>query len=790
MTMSNYSLVSDLEGSHWMMMSNRMSSSSSSMDSSSSASSSSWSSVWATFTTADLLITIAYFSIPLQLLFSLYKFPQLITMPLRLVVLLVLFAFFIFLCGAGHLTRHIGTVTMLQERMQHEQLLLSDPTAAEISSSDQPSTVWMSVFVCINNLTAIVSVTTALYLLPLIPSLFSTIDSAINESHQLHLETAASKDKLVSFMAFLCHEIRNPLFAITSSVQSLKEDYHWTGEPQASMECIHDASLLMLRLVNDVLDLSKMDAGKLTLEDRNFDVWRLLSNLETCMDKQIERRHQDRVQLDFDVDRSTVPRILYGDSTRMLQIAYNLLSNSVKFTSHGTIRFRVRVLPRNDKRVPSSTDASATASAASKQRKCHSGRGEDADDTNSTASSESDCIVHEGGSDTQGLLDHEFDLEQGARHHQHQHHHHQQHQRELVHLEITCQDSGTGIAPDRLDTIFEPYSQAKLSDYRKHGGTGLGLSIISSLIKLMGGSISVESTVGEGSTFRLVVPVWAPTHPHQIDVDIDEDDDDDDDEDEGSMLASDPLRATRRLPVYTASALDDDNDNDEGERSKAISSVEVSSPRSVTGCVRANPEALLAAHLDSSLTVPPRSIIPMVSTSPTTSHLVVSRRDSVCSSVSSDDNASSDGFERATRQPMMASDSQPTTNIRRKVLIVDDNVVNRKILGKMLSYYDIAYEQAVNGLDAVEKVRESLQSSNTADHYGLVFMDLSMPVMDGFQAIATIREDHAHLPIVALTANALSQEKERAFSVGATDFRTKPILRHDLYAACQRYLSE
>ena len=144
--------------------------------------------------------------------------------------MLVLFAFFIFLCGAGHLLRSLGKAHT-------------------------------SAFMVLNMATSVVSLVTALYLLPLVPSLMSSLDESLEKLVKLNQSTAESKKKLFTFMAFLCHEIRNPLFAITSSITCL-EDTLLSDEQQVAVDSIQDSSLLMLRLVNDVLDLSKIDAGQ------------------------------------------------------------------------------------------------------------------------------------------------------------------------------------------------------------------------------------------------------------------------------------------------------------------------------------------------------------------------------------------------------------------------------------------------------------------------------------------------------------------------------------------------
>jgi CheY-like chemotaxis protein len=124
------------------------------------------------------------------------------------------------------------------------------------------------------------------------------------------------------------------------------------------------------------------------------------------------------------------------------------------------------------------------------------------------------------------------------------------------------------------------------------------------------------------------------------------------------------------------------------------------------------------------------------------------------------------------------------------VLVVDDNKVNRKIIGRMLQFYNVEYVEAINGKEAVDIIRTSqnVTGNSNATHFGLILMDLQMPVMDGYEAMETLRCDGVNLPIVALTANALSREKQRAFEAGANEFQTKPILREDVHALCNRFL--
>jgi CheY-like chemotaxis protein len=294
------------------------------------------------------------------------------------------------------------------------------------------------------------------------------------------------------------------------------------------------------------------------------------------------------------------------------------------------------------------------------------------------------------------------------------------HKNRGVRLKIVVSDSGVGIDPERLKHIFEPYSQAKLSDYRVHGGTGLGLSIISSLLKILGGSIQVESEVGKGTIFTLTVPLQVPLDQSKTIED-------------SQLGMSDTLLAAQRLPVYT--------------------------------------ESLKAQNED----------LPLIALSNDCDEDVTSTIAQATPTLPYKTNR----FKK--------TDTLPSFNFppgQGVVLITDDNKVNRKIIGRMLQFYNVESVEAVNGKEAVDIIRASqnVTGDSNAPHFGLILMDLQMPVMDGYEAMETLRGDGVSLPIVALTANALSSEKHRAFTAGANEFQTKPILREDLHALCSRFL--
>lgn len=699
----------------------------------------------------DFVITVAYFSIPIQILASLWKYPRLASMPISILCLLILFALFIFLCGAGHLLRCM------------------DQTQG-------------TSFAILNICTAIISLTTALYLLPLIPSLMSTMDDGIQDLKRLNAETIERKQQLLTFMSFLCHEIRNPLFAITSNLSFLEDDADdLTPEQSNAIASIGQSTKLMLRLVNDVLDLRKIESGKLELEDHAFDVKELFSHVVASTEMQVHKQHEQQdengnsvakaVVFEHDISPS-IPRIISADSVRILQIVYNLLSNACKFTERGSIQLRVSTIdyehamktgliprpkktrqqqqrapglmghdesnsststthntnlegtPRLSRLLPSLTlpwfqknDSLTQDSIAREGNLSDTEKGSLLSSSDKRGSSTSlshdgdtkkydvfilpphesssvrkDSVNQDDACDSVRELDPEKD--------------------QIIVLKVEVSDTGPGISPERMGLIFQPYTQSKLSDYRLHGGTGLGLSILLRLSRQMGGDTCAVSQVKVGSTFVSYLPVVVPR------ADLDHD-----------------ATGTNISVVQTAHMSD-----------------------------------LLARdvlHLEDTMS-----------------------GSNLSSNGESNKKSTSDSFTEPKKAPSLGKFDFPKNNF--VILIVDDNNLNRRLIGRMLSHFNLEYREASNGQEAVDAIMQSRNVTPTdyaAPYYSLILMDLCMPVMGGVEATSVLRRlNQCEIPIVALTANAAHDAREEAISAGCNEFFTKPFLREQLHRTCSKYL--
>ncbi|HIG57289.1 MAG TPA: PAS domain S-box protein [Candidatus Latescibacteria bacterium] len=252
------------------------------------------------------------------------------------------------------------------------------------------------------------------------------------EKMRLIAEEAEAANKAKSaFLANTSHEIRTPINAVMGMAQALREE-GLDSTVNEQIDTILGASESLLGIINDLLDLSKIESESLSLESAPFDPVEVFNKVQQTLASSVEPKG-----ISFSIFADTnLPRQVKGDALRLRQVLLNLASNAIKFTEIGGVEIR----------LTSQTD------------------GED------------------------------------------------------IMLECEVRDTGSGIPADRLDAIFEPFTQVDNTITRTHGGTGLGLSIAKRLVEIMGGTISVESQLGRGSTFRFEIRV-SPADLTEADID-------------------------------------------------------------------------------------------------------------------------------------------------------------------------------------------------------------------------------------------------------------------------------
>lgn len=514
------------------------------------------------------------------------------------------------------------------------------------------------------------------------------------------------------FLAVMSHEIRTPMNGVIGMIDVLHQT-SLKGAQVEMVELIRESGYSLLTIINDILDYSKIEAGRLDVERIPLRVEQVVERVCAILDRVAQKTG---VELTLFVD-PTLPFEVLGDPNRLRQVLVNLLSNAIKFSGEQMRRAQVRL--------------HVTQTSRSADR---------------------------------------------------------------VTMEFRVSDNGIGMDAATLSQLFSPFAQADASTTRRFGGTGLGLAISHDLVELMGGQISVQSAPGQGSTFTVLLP-FAPLAHHP------------DAAEKTSLVAglscvmvgnNDGLADDLAVYLTHAGA----NVQREPDLKSAREHADALPPGlSVwvidTGGQWPTADELLAQtrvrpDLDTRLVIvavergqrrTPRRIAPEVITVDGN----VLRRTAFLTAVAAAAERTELAAARDTDMQSPAKVPPPSREqaLRqgRLILVVEDNETNQKVILAQLHALGFTADIASNGRDALQRCESYA--------YGLVFTDLHMPVMDGYELTVAIRAretETRRLPIVALTANALKGEADRCREVGMDDYLSKPLPLADLKVILGKWL--
>ncbi|MCL2045146.1 MAG: response regulator [Oscillospiraceae bacterium] len=515
--------------------------------------------------------------------------------------------------------------------------------------------------------------------------------------NEVNLASRAKSD----FLANMSHEIRTPMNAIIGMVTIGKSSAD-IERKNYSFKKIDDAAQHLLGIINDILDMSKIEAGKLELSPIEFSFERMLQRVINVIGFKAEEKQQN---LSVSID-NYIPDALYGDDQALAQVITNLVGNAIKFTpTEGSIRIGTWFLGEENGK----------------------------------------CTI-----------------------------------------KISVSDTGIGISKEQRRSLFNPFEQAMNDTSRKFGGTGLGLSISKSIVELMGGRIWVESELGKGSTFSFTFQVKRGKGKN-------------------TSMDRNVLRNDIRVLVV-------DDDPDVLAYFKAV----MQGTGTYCDVASCGESALATIEKNGAYNVyfvdwkmPGMNGIDLARALKKSKH----NNNGVVIMISSVDwdliekDAVEAGVKAFLSKPLFPSaiidsineclgvshkESEETQKDisgifeGRRILLVEDMEINREIVTTLLEPTLSLIDCVENGLEAVRRFGES------PDLYDLIFMDVQMPEMDGYEATRRIRSINAinasTIPIVAMTANVFREDIEKCISVGMSDHVGKPINLEELIGIMHKYL--
>jgi len=527
---------------------------------------------------------------------------------------------------------------------------------------------------------------------------YALLEGIIEQTKMDKVSAQEASEAKSMFLANMSHEIRTPLNGIVGFTELLK-DTDLQEEQREFIDIIEKSSENLLEIINNILDLSKIESNKLEIEEIAFNP---LEEFESAVEVYAVRASEKHIDLGCFIDPS-LERPLKGDPTKIKEVLINLLSNAVKFTnSGGAINVNIR------------REASDTPNRA--------------------------------------------------------------------HIRFEVKDSGIGVTAEQKVRIFEAFGQADTSITRKYGGTGLGLTISSSFIELMGGKLDLESEPGLGTTFFFTLNLEeietlneslknSFTHI--------------------STLVMNDATRQKAQTTYLLEYLD----------YYGVKHTTFNDLRELQALQEKSTFDILIADFDYC----DEEVLQQVTVSPEETVLITksyymkkiesmgldlfkvlyeplnaSKLQAVLEAFDTEELVVKKAQKKRKK---VSADSRFDAN----VLVAEDNIINQKLIRRTLEELGLTVTIANNGLEAFEKRKNG--------DFDLIFMDIQMPVLDGMEATMEILdyeedENEPHIPIIALTANALKGDRERFMDVGMDEYTTKPLVRTEILNLLSQFIGD
>jgi len=523
---------------------------------------------------------------------------------------------------------------------------------------------------------------------------YAFLDELIESAREAKLRAVESTEAKSLFLANMSHEIRTPMNGIIGFTELLKNT-DATEEQKEFISIIDKSSQNLLSIINNILDLSKIESNKVEIEDIPFETHH---EFEAAIETFAASAAEKKIDLNYNIDLRISPK-LKGDPGKIREVLVNLLNNAIKFTNPG---------------------------------------GE----------------VH-------------LDIQKIG----------EQNGQAQIRFQVVDTGIGIGMTEEQVGKIFKPFTQADVDTTRKYGGTGLGLTISKQYIELMGSTIEVQSEKDKGSTFSFTllmeeVPVSEGILQNKYaDVAV------------GQGISDPATTLDKNINSYLHFFGADTETFTTIPRLKELLQAHPTS-LIIVDTIKASEETLRALdHLDRKQLI----LISDVSHRKTAETYNVTQESVVFRPVTPTklDRAlqAKTNFDEIIDEPLL---DVAKTVFDARALIAEDNAINQRLIQNILESMGLQTDLAGNGQEALEKRKSG--------EYDIVFMDIQMPIMDGVEATHAIlkyekENELTHIPIVALTANALKGDRERFLSEGLDEYVSKPIEMNELLYVLNKFLS-
>ncbi len=526
----------------------------------------------------------------------------------------------------------------------------------------------------------------------------------LNEAKRISEEATRSK---TLFLANMSHEIRTPLNGIIGIADLGLMDEDLTELQKERLQDIKSSGETLLEIINGILDISKVEANKLEIEEAEFSLREMVERVFSIISLKAQNNGNELIcNIQYDI-----PDILIGDSLRIRQILVNLLSNANKFTKNGTITLTIK---------------------------------------------QEDLIE------------------------------------EQIRLNFSVKDTGIGIPKDKIDMLFDTYTQAHKSTSREFGGTGLGLYISQRLATLMGGEIKVDSIENRGSTFYFSLNLLTGNQTEDLtkleipkkssDVHV-------------LIIEDHPLAAESLSGILNYWGVDsektasiDDAIAKAGKKSFDLIflTIKPKEPDIDTVCKKIDILKSKSHTLFLLSEVKTSSEIEQIRKKSQSNILVKPVSQLMLKK------EIEKAYQRKKEEPKASTQppkkKQEAAETKGTILVAEDQSINMKIVVQLLQRKGYKVIPAGNGKIALETYTEQYKNID------LILMDVQMPEMDGKEATKAIRlfelEIQKHTPIIAMTAHAMKGDKEEFLASGMDDYLSKPILPQKLYEIIEKNLKQ